>query len=296
MTRILPAILIAALALSLPPGLLALESAPAVRPGIRSVRLLSEVDAVVPGQPLTVGLLLDPLPEHHTYWRGPGIVGVATKIDWTLPEGFEAGELLWPPPTPVLMAGIVANGHKSPVLLLAEIAVPERAGAEEVTLAARASWMSCAVSCNPGIADLSLVLPVASPGSEPKRDAAVAEAFARARASAPVPAPGAWRFVPRFRAPDRIELDAVVPGLDPAAAAKIHFFCDDMQIDSDEPQEVEILDAAKGLLRFAFAHPEFGPKDAAVLSGVLHCPGGWPGIDSAYVEISAPWQDGARSD
>ena len=83
------------------------ESAPQAPPGIRSVRLVTDASAVVPGRPLTVGLLLDPEPGHHTYWRGPGIVGVATRLDWNLPPGFAAGPILWPPPETVLMAGIV---------------------------------------------------------------------------------------------------------------------------------------------------------------------------------------------
>lgn len=296
MTRSLPSLLLAALVFAGTPDSSALESEAVARPGIRSVRLLTDIEAIVPGGSFTVGLLLDPLPGHHTYWRGPGIVGVATTIDWTLPAGFEAGEILWPPPTPVLMAGIVANGYKGPVLLLAEIVVPEKIEAKDVTLAARASWMSCAVSCNPGIADLSLSLPVASPGETPSRDAAVAETFAKARRAAPAPAPEAWRFVPRLTARDRIELEATIPGLDPAHAPKIRFYCDDMQIDSDEPQQVEVVDASKGRLRFVFARPEFAPTDAATLSGVLHCPDGWPETDSLYVEISAPWPGPERSE
>ncbi len=274
----------------------ALESAPVERPGIRSVRLVTDVSAIVPGEPITVALRLVPQPGHHTYWRGPGIVGVATRLDWTLPEGFSAGEILWPPPSQVLMAGIVAQGYKHEVLLLVEIATPAEIDAPEVVLAARASWMACAVSCNPGIADLSLNLPVARPGARPHRDEVVTEAFAKAREALPKQAPAGWSFRPRLAAPDRIEVDLAIPGFDPAAAPSIRFYCDDMQVDSDEDQRVVVKDAGSGALRLILARPEFAPKRPASLSGVISCPAGWPGIGSSYVEFHAPWPEGTFPD
>jgi DsbC/DsbD-like thiol-disulfide interchange protein len=271
----------------------ALESEPLSRPGIARVQLVTEDSAIVPGEPFTIGLRLDPLPDHHTYWRGPGIVGVATRLDWTLPEGFQVGGMTWPPPIPVLMAGIVANGYEGPALLLTEITPPADLKDAEVVIAARASWMSCAVSCNPGIADLTLTIPVAKAGEKVPRDETIARAFAEVRESAPKPAPAGWTFVPRLAAPDRIELTATIPGLDAAAAKTIQLFCDDMQVDSDEPQAVEMLDAKKGVVRLLLARPEFAPKSPRVLSGVLHCPAGWPGIGSTYLEFSAPWPEGS---
>lgn len=276
----------------LQPGLVALESEPVARPGIENVQLVTDVSAVVPGRPFTIGLRLDPLPDHHTYWRGPGIVGVATRLDWTLPEGFKAGGMTWPPPSQVDMAGIAANGYKGPALLLTEITPPDEIESAEIRIAVRASWMACAVSCNPGIADLSLALPVAKEGQAPPPDEAIARAFAAVRESAPKPAPAGWSFVPRLAAPDRIELTATVPGLDPDAAESIHLFCDDMQVDSDEPQRVEVVDPAKGTVRLTLVRPEFAPKSPVALSGVLHNPAGWPGTGSAHVEFSAPWPEG----
>jgi len=271
----------------------ALESEPLSRPGIARVQLVTEVSAIVPGKPFTVGLRLEPLPEHHTYWRGPGIVGVATRLDWTLPRGFKVSGMIWPPPTQVLMNGIVAHGYKGPALLLTEITPPADLKDAEVVIATRASWMSCAVSCNPGVADLTLKLPVAKAGDYPPHDAAIARAFDEVRASAPKPAPADWSFTPRLAAADRITLTATIAGLDPTQAKTIQLYCDDMQVDSDEPQIVEILDPEKGVVRLTLVRPEFAPKSPTALSGVLHCPAGWPGIGSTYLEFSAPWPEGS---
>lgn len=271
----------------------ALESDPLSRPGIARVQLVTEVSAIVPGEPFTIGLRLDPLPDHHTYWRGPGIVGVATRLDWTLPEGFQVGGMTWPPPMQVLMAGIVANGYKGPTLLLTEVTPPADFKDAEVVIATRASWMACSVSCNPGIADLTLTIPVAKAGENPPRDEAIARDFTKVRESAPKAAPASWSFVPRLAAADRITLTATIPVLDASTAKTIQFYCDDMQIDSDEPQGIEVLDPEKGVVRLTLVRPEFAPKSPRVLSGVLHCPAGWPGIGSTYLEFSAPWPEGS---
>jgi len=291
MQWILPVILSALLLAGGSCRVLALESEPLSRPGIERAQLVTDVTAVVPGEPFFIGLRLDPLPGHHTYWRAPGIVGVATRLDWTLPEGFRTGAMIWPPPGRVLMAGIAANGYKGSVLLLTEITPPAAVPSGEAVITARASWMSCAISCNPGIADLTLKIPVAKAGEKPPRDEAIARAFSRVRKSAPKPAPRGWTFLPRLAAPDRIELTATIPGLDARAARTIQVFCSDLQVDSDEPLTVELLDATTGLVRLGLSRPEFAPKSPRALSGVLHCPAGWPGIDSSYVEFSAPWTE-----
>ncbi|HET6522033.1 MAG TPA: protein-disulfide reductase DsbD domain-containing protein, partial [Geminicoccaceae bacterium] len=59
-------------------------------------RLVSEVEAVRPGAPFWVALRLRMAEGWHTYWRNPGDSGLPTTIEWTLPEGFEASEIVWP--------------------------------------------------------------------------------------------------------------------------------------------------------------------------------------------------------
>jgi DsbC/DsbD-like thiol-disulfide interchange protein len=285
-------LILAALMLGTPPGVRALESAAVELPGIRSVRLVTDHLAIAPGERFTVALDLDPLPEHHTYWKGPGIVGVATRVDWTLPTGFEAGEMLWPVPQVVLMAGIEANGYRGRRLLLTEITAPSVIERGEVTLRARCSWMSCSVSCNPGNADLSLTIPVAADGSRPAVDPEIAKRFDAVRLTLPAAAPDSWTFHPRLPAPDRIELDLKIPGLSPPVAQSLHFFCHDMQVDSDETQQVEVIDAAAGSYRLVLARPDFAPRNPPTLSGVLRVQPGWPGLESEHIEIAPAWPEG----
>src|SRR5437868_13004960 len=61
-------------------------------------KLLADVSAVVPGKPFTAGLLLHMVPNWHTYWKFPGDAGIATEIQWKLPDGWKVGEIRWPIP------------------------------------------------------------------------------------------------------------------------------------------------------------------------------------------------------
>ena len=60
--------------------------------------IIAEHDSVAPGTSLWIALKLDIREGWHTYWRNPGDSGAATSITWTLPDGFSAGEILWPYP------------------------------------------------------------------------------------------------------------------------------------------------------------------------------------------------------
>lgn len=278
------------------PDAFALEGEAKEKPGLKSIRLVTDISAITPREPFTVALLIEHLPGYHTYWRGPGIVGVATRFDWTLPPGFTAAAVEWPPPQKVLMAGITAYGYHDRKLLLTRITPPADIEEKEVTLHARIAWMACSVSCNPGVDDFSLTLPVnrANAASVEGKDATLTMEIAAVRRSLPVAAPANWRVAARSAAPDAVELDISLPELPAPLAEEVSFFCYDLQVDSDEPQKVEILSGEDGVrLRLHLVRPEVAPRAPKRLAGVLHRPSGWPGLDSPYVEISTPWPPGS---
>jgi len=85
------------LAAALTLGLAAANAQP-VRVDHAEAELVAAVDAIVPGQPLSVGVVIRHDPHWHTYWRVPGDSGLPTTIKWTLPLGFAAGPIEWPVP------------------------------------------------------------------------------------------------------------------------------------------------------------------------------------------------------
>jgi thiol:disulfide interchange protein/DsbC/DsbD-like thiol-disulfide interchange protein len=149
--------------------------------------LLADVDAVVPGKPFTVGLLLRMVPNWHTYWKFPGDAGIPTEIKWKLPPGWKAGEIQWPIPLRLSEPGdILIYGYHDEVLLLQEITPPATLSDPKVQLPADANWLVCEKICIPGSAKLQLDLPVVAQNAPANE-----EIFSRYRRSLPQSWPGA---------------------------------------------------------------------------------------------------------
>ncbi len=121
------------------------------------VELIPASTRVEPGSVLTVALRLKPDVHWHTYWKNPGDSGLATRIEWELPEGFEAGPIQWPTPTRIDVGPLANYGYDGEVLLLTDIRVPQSLPAE-VPIGASASWLVCEEICIPGDADFALTL------------------------------------------------------------------------------------------------------------------------------------------
>jgi thiol:disulfide interchange protein len=125
--------------------------------------LLADTNAVVPGKPFTVGLLLRMAPHWHTYWKFPGDAGLPTELKWKLPQGWKAGEIQWPIPLKTIDPGdIQTYGYQDEVLLMQEITPPASIGDSTVKISADANWLVCEKICIPGNATLQLELPLSA--------------------------------------------------------------------------------------------------------------------------------------
>ena len=131
------------------------------------VELVARDAAVVPGRALQVALRIRHDPHWHTYWRQPGDSGLPTRIDWTLPAGWQAGEIRWPAPSRLLIGPLANYGYEGEVLLPVLLTVPPGLSDESVLLRAQASWLVCKDVCIPGEAALELRLPVQAAGEPP---------------------------------------------------------------------------------------------------------------------------------
>jgi thiol:disulfide interchange protein DsbD len=169
--------------------LLSLAAAAAAAAPVRTehveAELVAERTAVEPGNPVTVALRLRIIPHWHTYWRNPGDSGEPTALEWTLPPGWRAGPIQWPPPRRLPAGPLMNFGYEDEVLHLVDLAAPADAQGTAM-LRARASWLVCNPErCIPEEGDLSLELPVGLGAASPW-----AGAIARTRASLPAPAQG----------------------------------------------------------------------------------------------------------
>ncbi len=277
------ALVVSALCLS---STLAAETEPAKYPGLKNLQFVTEADTVVPGETFTAGLWFEHEKGYHTYWKSPGIVGVAAVVKWEdLPDGVEIGEIQGPAPQKTLMATLTAWGYETDTCLLMPITLPKELGdRDSITLKGRIGWMCCATSCHPGWHDFSLTLPV---GKSVERDAKWTKRFEESRARFPRPAPEGWEFAAREIDARTIQLE--ISGPEPIDWTQVYFFCHDNQVDSDEPQLLAVREGGKGAV-LTFTRPEFAPENPAELSGVLHYPEGWPGLDGLpWMIASAPW-------
>ena len=126
------------------------------------VRLVAETTGIpASGGTISIGLIERMQPEWHTYWRNPGESGEPTTIDWLLPRGFRAGDIMWPRPERIAFGELANYGFGDEVLLRSEITIP--AGltvGTTVSFTAHAKWLVCKDICIPEEATLDLALPV----------------------------------------------------------------------------------------------------------------------------------------
>jgi thiol:disulfide interchange protein len=148
--------------------------------------LLADTDAVVPGKPFTVGLLLRMAPGWHTYWKFSGDAGLPTELKWKLPPGWKIGDIQWPIPLKTVDPGdIETYGYENEVLLMQEITPPSKLDTSSAKFSTEASWLVCEKICIPGGTTLQLDLAEASTSQPANTDI-----FARYRRLLPQKPPG----------------------------------------------------------------------------------------------------------
>ncbi len=121
--------------------------------------------APVPGETLTVALRFRPQEGWHGYWANPGDAGEGMRLDWQLPDGWEAGEPQYPVPQELELLGLINHVYKDPYAVLVPIEVPETAAVANIApITVDAQWLACSDRlCVPERATLTLRFPQASP-------------------------------------------------------------------------------------------------------------------------------------
>ena len=151
-----------------------LQAAPATsfRSEQTQVTVLSDMKQVRLGDTFYLALQYQLEDNWHTYSDPPGNLGYALKIHWSLPSGFEAGQILWPKPKRFDFAGVQNFGYKNAVMLLVPIHTSDSfSGSDTVTIKAKLDWLVCNNVCIPE--SFQLVMPlVIGAESQRSKDAA----------------------------------------------------------------------------------------------------------------------------
>ncbi|MCM8775816.1 MAG: thioredoxin family protein, partial [Candidatus Omnitrophica bacterium] len=251
--------------------------------------LISEVLWIQPGRPFWLALRLKMEKGWHTYWKNPGDSGLATTIEWTLPDGFQAGPIQWPYPERVEALPWMTFAYQDEVLLLTEITPSEDLNPSgEIEILARVQWLVCQVRCLPGRADLRLTLPVKNP--VPEADSRWISEFANARGKLPLNLPE-WHMKAGRSGGRTIRLEIKSPSWIKTDPGELFFFPDEGGvIEHSAPQRLQRTNGSYWLeLTLAKTAVEF-PK---ILKGVLVSEYGWRGQDTEKaLRVEVPVESG----
>lgn len=246
------------------------------------VALVADHATVAPGQSFKAGLRIDHDPGWHTYWANPGDSGLATRFDWTLPEGASAGAIEWPLPERLAAAGLTNFGYSDSLLLPATLRVPATAApGSRFRANLRARWLICEETCIPDEATLALDLPVAATARPSSEAAAFADAAARVPVAPHAPSGHSWRDATHV-ATQIDDADAMLRG-----ATRIEVFPLTPQIVTSTRIEARL--GPDGALRFRHPASEYFDRMPARVDWVI----GAQGEDGRWraLQLSLPADD-----
>ncbi|MBT7957786.1 MAG: hypothetical protein HN759_00490 [Akkermansiaceae bacterium] len=242
------------------------------------ISLISETPSVAPGKTITVGLRIHHHSGFHTYWKNPGIVGMATAIKWKLPDGFTASEIRWPYPELTSMAGHPCHGYERGVILIVEITAPKKIPTKMVTFTAKTRWMCCAKDCYPGFKDFTLELPVSD---KTILDPKTSQHFKRARNEMPSKA-APWETTMTSKA-DAKHIKLRLTPNKANAPAPDYLFSEDGQISSNKKQK--FTKKNDGSFCLEVLRSEFSPKNKTSLPAVIKAGNSHFRISPTYLQL-----------
>ncbi|MBA3957360.1 MAG: thioredoxin family protein [Parachlamydiaceae bacterium] len=240
------------------------------------VELIHEQETIVPGQPFWVAIRMQLADTWHTYWKNPGDVGMATSVEWDLPEGFTASPVMWPTPDKFSVDGIVGYGYSDEVILLSKITPTATLTQKEVPLNAEIRWLVCSDSlCVPGSGQVSATVPVSA--TSPQINERRVADFARARAELPVEQHG----LHAHSKDDQIEIHMELPQSQVGAWSDVYFCPDDKQM-IDNKIEATLKPSGQSPNHYSVILKSSAQRATdAVLKGVL--------VVSTSPAADAPW-------
>jgi DsbC/DsbD-like thiol-disulfide interchange protein len=238
------------------------------------VELVSEDEAIVPHHQLWVGIRFDLQEGWHTYWINPGDSGEPPRIEWTLPQGFEADSIQWPYPTRLSTPPFVDYGYQHQVLLPVVIRTPSGLTVGETEkIIANVHYLICREVCIPGKKQLVLALPVKDHGT-PSSNAVLFESTQR---QLPKPIPVGWKIT-AISAGDELRLRLRAGKV----VASAQFFpLESEQIENAAPQNVS---ATRGGLELRLKKSNHLLKALSHIKGVIVVAGTAYAIDVAVSE------------
>ena len=232
-----------------------------------SVKLIADQDSLTPGSTFTLGVLFEPEPGWHIYWRNPGDSGLAPRFAWESAGGIAVASPLWPYPEKIPVGPLVNYGYNKVLIPFPATfsAPPPRATTTSVMLSLQ--YLVCKDECLPGEAQLELTLPISKTAAAPGQHERL---FAETQKKVPVQ-------LDRVSIAVEEQQDQIIIALIPLESrffpSAITFFPEDPRVISNSaPQEVSL---EGGALRITLKRDPNRRDSVRRVRGVLVSPQGW---------------------
>lgn len=126
------------------------------------IQLVAETDTPAPDGEVTLALVSSPDPAWHAYWLNPGDAGLPTRAAWSLPDGVTAGDIRYPVPGRLSIAGLMNYVYEGPYTPLVTLKLGGgHASGASLPVKVHLDYLVCTNAvCVPEKADLETVLAV----------------------------------------------------------------------------------------------------------------------------------------
>lgn len=115
-----------------------------------------------PGDSVDIAISMRPDARWHGYWKNGGDAGFGMQVEWVLPRGVTIGELAYPVPDTLVIAGLMNHVFERPYALVAPLTIdPSLAVGTPLRITGNASWLACTDEvCVPEAGQLTIDLVV----------------------------------------------------------------------------------------------------------------------------------------
>jgi thiol:disulfide interchange protein/DsbC/DsbD-like thiol-disulfide interchange protein len=124
-----------------------------------TIELITQNESISAGQEFHIALRQKIAKDWHTYWRNPGDVGDATRIEWIAPNGVEIGNIEWPAPKKLPYSEFVNYGYETEVVFPIKVKIAQGLSGPQ-NIIGKVSWLECKDVCIPGEGQVSLIINV----------------------------------------------------------------------------------------------------------------------------------------
>jgi thiol:disulfide interchange protein len=115
-----------------------------------AAQLEADVTTIAPGETFNAVLKMDIRKHWHTYWLNPGDAGEPTRINWSLPEGVRAGDIIWPVPRTVALGPLINYGYMNEAVYIVPIQTSaDLPPGQTLNFSAHITWLVCEDICIP---------------------------------------------------------------------------------------------------------------------------------------------------